>query len=675
MEAWPASLRTSLAIVLLSPVPIVMLWGKDGIMLYNDAYSGFAGGRHPKLLGSKVREGWPEVAEFNDNVMKVGLSGGTLAYRNQELTLYRNGRPEQVFMNLDYSPVLDEGGTPAGVLAIVVETSERIIAERRREEAEAALRAERDRAQGVLDNMTEAFVLLDRDLRVLDLNAEAERLERRPRSALIGKTQLESHPEASPELGRLLFQARDERIPVAMEHFYVWPDGRETWIDMRAYPVGDNIAVFYRDVTDRKRNEESLRRGELALAELNASLEAQVIQRTADLSHALERLQAEVAERERAEMALRQLQKMEAIGQLSGGIAHDFNNLLGAITAGFELIRRKSGDAENVRQLAEAGLASAERGAKLTGQLLAFSREQRIELKPVMISGLVEGMQELLARSLGPSIQLRLELSADCAVLSDPTQLEMAILNLAINARDAISNHGVLSISTRAVEIDDDVELSPGHYVELAVADTGTGMTPDVIARAFEPFFTTKGIGKGTGLGLSQVYGMARQGGGTVRIESRPGNGTTVRIMLAQVSTSATSGAEQPIPATERTLAPRNILIVDDDKDLREMLAASLAEIGHRVLQAENGEAALQILDGETPELLIADFAMPGMNGAELADIAWQRFPQLNIIFASGYAETEAIEIVAGKEAVILRKPFRLDQLQSVLVRVFNGGP
>ena len=208
IEDWSQSLKTAVGILVHSPVPIVMLWGPDGIMIYNDAYSVFAGGRHPRLLGSKVREGWPEVADFNDNVMRVCLSGGTLAYKDQELTLYRTGSPEQVWMNLDYSPVFDEAGKPAGVIAIVIETTERVAAERRRQAAEAELRAERDRVRSVLDGMTEGFALLDRGFRILDINAEGLRLETRPREAIVGLTHWEAYPGTEDsELGRLYKRA------------------------------------------------------------------------------------------------------------------------------------------------------------------------------------------------------------------------------------------------------------------------------------------------------------------------------------------------------------------------------------------------------------------------------------------------------------------------------------
>ena len=255
IEQWPQSLRTMLGFLLGSPVPMVMLWGEAGVMLYNDGCSVFAGGRHPKQIGMPVREGWPEVADFNDNVMKVGLAGGTLAYKDQELTLHRHGSPEQVWMNLDYSPVLDDSGRPAGVLAIVIETTERVAAER-------ALRDERDRSRGVLDNMGDAFALLDSEFRIVEMNAAAWCLESRPRAEVIGKTHWEALPDAAPEVGDLYRRGMTDQLPVMLEHRYVWSDGRESWIDMRANPVREGLAVFYRVISDRKRDEAAVAESE-----------------------------------------------------------------------------------------------------------------------------------------------------------------------------------------------------------------------------------------------------------------------------------------------------------------------------------------------------------------------------------------------------------------------------
>ena len=263
VHRWPQNLRTALGLVLPSTVPIVMLWGDDGVMLYNDAYSGFALARHPELLGSKVREGWPEVADFNDNVMRVVLAGGKLAYKDQELTLHRRGYPEQVWMNLDYSPVLDERGVPVGVIAIVIETTQRVLAERGREAAEL-------RSSEVLEGMAEGFLLLDGDYRVSAINAEGMRVDHRPREAILGRSHWEVWPGSEEsEVGRLYKQAMQDRLPASLEHRYDWADGHYAWLDTRVYPSGDGLAVFYRDVTERKRVEAAASEESRSLETLN----------------------------------------------------------------------------------------------------------------------------------------------------------------------------------------------------------------------------------------------------------------------------------------------------------------------------------------------------------------------------------------------------------------------
>ncbi len=382
-----------------------------------------------------------------------------------------------------------------------------------------------------------------------------------------------------------------------------------------------------------------------------------------------ERLNEQARLRE-AEAAVMQLQKMEAVGRLTGGIAHDFNNLLGAIVGSLDLIRRKPEDIDRVKRFAAAGLEAAERGAKLTGQLLAFSRSQRIELKPVPIVELVSGLRELLARTLGPQIRLRFALEDPGApVLSDPTQLEMAVLNLAINSRDAMPDGGDLTISTAVRRIGPDADLPAGDYVELSVSDTGLGMTADVLAKAFDPFFTTKGIGEGTGLGLSQVYGIARQAGGIARIESAAGRGTTVRVYLPLMSSAQAIGADGGTAPEAAHAATRTakVLLIDDDPDLRMVIAATIEALGYRVIAAADGAAGLASLAEHAPDLVVVDFAMPGMNGAEFAIAARELNPGLPIIFASGYAETAAIEKAVGPDAIVLRKPFRMGELETAI--------
>lgn len=397
-------------------------------------------------------------------------------------------------------------------------------------------------------------------------------------------------------------------------------------------------------------------------------LEAIVLERTQALEKRNAELQREMAERARAEDTLRQVQKMDAVGRLSGGIAHDFNNLLQSVSGNFELIRRVSDNGSRVRLWAEAGLRSADRGAKLTAQLLAFSRAQQIEAKPLIVSDLIFRLHELLIRTLGPLIDIFLDLDSDrVPVLADATQLEMAVLNLAINARDAMPNGGKLTIATRAVDILSDAELQRGQYVELSVTDTGAGMPPDVVSHAFDPFYTTKETGKGTGLGLSQVYGMARQGGGTARIESEPGRGTVVRVWLPRTTAPVASPASLLPREADRPARSGTVLVVDDDAAVRGVLVDALRTLGYDVAEATDGSSGLRLLEESTPDIMVVDFAMPGLNGAEVAKAARARLPSLPIILATGYAETGIIEELAGKATPVLRKPFRIDQLQVLI--------
>ena len=381
--------------------------------------------------------------------------------------------------------------------------------------------------------------------------------------------------------------------------------------------------------------------------------------------------QARLAE---AEAALRQAQKMDAIGQLTGGVAHDFNNLLQGVTGSFDLIRRKPGDAEKVARWAAAGLQAAERGAKLTSRLLAFSRSQKLEARPLSPPDLVRGMRELIERSLGPAIRIVFDLDETCgAVLADATQLELAVLNLAINARDAMPGGGSLTISTRPRRFAGDVELAAGDYIELSVADEGEGMAPDIAARAFEPFFTTKGVGKGAGLGLSQVYAIARQAGGAARIASRPGGGTTVRLLLPRADKPPAAVAPAPPPDRETPTPSAMILVIDDDADVRRFLQDSLAALGFAVGLAEDGRSGLEAVERLGPDLVLLDYAMPGMNGAEVFRILRQRRPGLPIVLASGYADADAIAAAGAGDAKILRKPFRIDQLRAAVSEALDS--
>jgi DNA-binding response OmpR family regulator/nitrogen-specific signal transduction histidine kinase len=366
----------------------------------------------------------------------------------------------------------------------------------------------------------------------------------------------------------------------------------------------------------------------------------------------------ETTQRVKAESALRQSMKMEAIGQLTGGLAHDFNNLLTAVVGNLDLIRHRAAEA-NVRKWAENALKAAERGSRLTSQLLAFSRTQKLDTVAVDVNGLISGMEELLVQSLGAAHTIKFELAPDLpAAVANTNQLELAILNLSINARDAMPDSGTLKISTAVASPD-------AKYVLVAVADTGTGMPPDVVARAFDPFFTTKPTGKGTGLGLSQVYGIVRQAGGDVSIDSEVGQGTIVTLHLP-VASQGIVAEREGTKAAARAKRNERLLVVDDDSDVRDIVGHVLAELGYDVREASDGKQALAVLSNFDPDLLIIDFAMPNMNGAEIVASARARKARLKILFLSGYADTAILE-AAVEGAPLLHKPFRPAELAAAV--------
>jgi signal transduction histidine kinase/CheY-like chemotaxis protein len=370
----------------------------------------------------------------------------------------------------------------------------------------------------------------------------------------------------------------------------------------------------------------------------------------------------DIAERRRAEEMLRQSQKMEAIGQLTGGIAHDFNNLLTAVIGNLDMIRTRAGN-DRLQRMADNALEAARKGAKLSAQLLAFSRSQRMNVGPIDLAQLLGGMSGLLAQSVGPSVRVDVRVDEDARfVVSDANQLELALLNLAVNARDAMPEGGTLTI--KATHAEDPERRLP--HVELAVTDTGTGMTEAVRARAIEPFFTTKPTGQGTGLGLSQVYAVARESGGSLSIDSEPGRGTTVRMMLpAGAQPLVRTDAEAPLPTTVPGAQSREqtrVLVVDDDRLVRRFMADSLRSLQYHVTEAESGAQALATMEREHFALLVVDFAMPGMNGADAARAAQERQPGIKVLMVSGYADSAAVEAALGS-ARQLRKPFDLAEL------------
>ncbi|MEA3022306.1 MAG: hypothetical protein QOK01_1158, partial [Alphaproteobacteria bacterium] len=423
------------------------------------------------------------------------------------------------------------------------------------------------------------------------------------------------------------------------------------------------------------------RRRQYEWRNLNEQLESRVDERTAELAAANRQLLGQIQERERVESTLRQMQRLEAVGQLTSGVAHDFNNLLTVVLGNIGFLERGLAAAGVDGRLAQRlgyMRTAAERGAKLTDQLLSFSRRQRLEPRSLDLNESIAGMRDLLQSTLGGSIQIETMLKRGlwCALV-DPTQLELAVLNLAINARDAMEVGGTLKVEIENVTLGPATypeEPPAGDYVAIRVSDSGTGMAEDIRAKVFEPFFTTKGPGRGSGLGLSQVLGFAKQSGGGVRIDSRVGEGTSVYIYLPRADGERID--ERPVAArisAAGAFAGASILLVDDDNAVREVTRAMLHELGYAVLEAGSGGAALDVFAREPKiDLMIVDFAMPGMNGAEVARQAQAKRPSLPILFVTGFSDRSGLAGV--DEAYVLAKPFVYDELASKVRFCLAGG-
>jgi PAS domain S-box-containing protein len=422
--------------------------------------------------------------------------------------------------------------------------------------------------------------------------------------------------------------------------------------------AGDDLA-FVREVAYRTRMAVQRRMAERQLRALAATLEAQVAERTAELM--------------KTEEALRQSQKMEAVGQLTGGLAHDFNNLLAGISGSIQLVRKRTADGRtaDVERYLDTAMASTKRAAALTHRLLAFSRRQTLEPKTVDVNDLVAGLEDLVNRTIGPAITLRVRLAADLwRVRADAGQLENALLNLCINARDAMPDGGELTIQTGNHLVDEKTavaqEIAAGAYVSVAVIDTGVGMPPEVVAKAFEPFFTTKPIGLGTGLGLSMVYGFARQSGGQVRIHSQIGEGTKVAIHLPHATEGdAPAEASKPVDAPPRAGdRTETVLVVDDEPTVRMLVVEELRELGYTTLEAADGPQAMKLLEsGRRIDLLVTDVGLPGgMNGRQVAEAARTLRPGLRVLFITGYAENAVLNHEhLGSGMHVLTKPFEME--------------
>ena len=906
LAAWPQSPKTVTDTLLWSPVPMVLLWGEDGVMIYNDAYSVFAGGRHPQLLGSKVREGWPEVADFNDHVMKVGLNGGTLSYKDQELTLFRHDRPEQVWMNLDYSPVLNEAGQPAGVIAIVVETTQRVVAERTLKDREKDLASVQRIARigGVTVDLGNGFGAgqrtlayreihgLSRDVvdthddwvkrihpddreRALnhflatvngtDTRYSSEYRIIRPSDGQVrwiaSEAQIERDAAGRPlrlvgahmditeqTLAKELLKESEERFrliansapvpmwvskldgtrgfanqayldflgleyekavvfdwrkilhpddmmrivneslageaslrPFVLEARYRRADGEWRWMRSESQPrwdpVGKHIGFIgvAHDVTAAKEAEGELRR-------LNETLEQRIKERTSQLESNEAQLRAifetsnqyqafldlkgnviyanktalagirsvvadvagrpfwdspwfsatpgareivadgfasvmrgesvrtemllelpigdryfdfamrpvfdqhgaitgvlpeavDITERRQAEEALRQSQKMEAVGQLTGGVAHDFNNLLTIIRSATDFLRRRELTEDRRRRYIDAISNTVDRASKLTGQLLAFARRQPLTPEVFDVGLQVEAIAQLIRPLVGGRIQIGLEIAdAECFAMADVAQFETTLINLAVNSRDAMEDEGLISIR---VEKADEIPASgiggrrEGKFIAISVEDTGAGIAPDKMTAIFEPFYTTKEVGKGTGLCLSQALGFAKQSGGDIVAVSTLRKGSKFTIYLPQAKLP---GSQASVAATSPEAASsgfgHRILVVEDNEDVGRFSTELLQDLGYATRRADNAKQALALIaaDHGAFDLVFSEVIMPGMNGVEMARIIREQYPHLPVVLTSGYSNVLAQNTDHGFE--LIQKPYSVEALSRTLRKV-----
>lgn len=536
---------------------------------------------------------------------------------------------------------------------------------------------------GLFESAPDAIVVVDADGRIVRANAQVQAMFGYRREDLIGEPVEILLPEryrgkhVNHRIGYAV-QPRTRSMGADLELYGRHQDGGEFPVDIMLSPLqrsnGTLVITIIRDITERKQVENELRKA-------REQLETRVEQRTRELAEANRALQNEIAERARAEESLLQAQKMEVVGQLTGGVAHDFNNLLTVISGNLQMLQERVAHDPALLKLAGAAAKAAARGAELTQKLLAFSRRQPLQPQEIDIGKLVRNMSDMLRRTLGESILVQTTIESELAkALADPGQLENALLNLALNARDAMPSGGRLMIEAACAFFDPSLDTAetdvvPGPYVMVSVRDSGSGMSPEVMKRAFEPFFTTKGAGKGSGLGLATVYGFVKQSGGHVKIYSELLRGTTVQLYLPQAKGNDNAREEEYFSSHAPRARGETVLLAEDDEGVRELAAAFLHDLGYAVLEATNGEQALAIMEERRPiDLLFTDLVMPGgMNGLELSREALRRRPAMKVLFTSGYTENTLVhdgELADGIQ--LITKPYTKEALAKQIRRVLE---
>jgi PAS domain S-box-containing protein len=654
---WPQSLRSVVGLLLESRFPMFVAWGKELGFLYNDAYAEILGEKHPRALGGRLIDIWSEIWPDISPLIDSAMAGEATCREDLPLIMNRSGFDEQIWFTFSYSPVRDEDGAVAGMFCAVAETTEKVIAEKAPRNSEEALRslnatlearvadalAERKVLADIVEGTDIIVIVADRRYRLLGINkAGQEAFEE-----IYGV-----RPEIGDDLPSLLadkpahlaqIKAYWDRA-LAGEQFTETDEFGDKTLARRAFemrfsplfgPDGRQVGAyqFVQDVTERLREQERLKQ---------------------------------------AEEALRHAQKLESLGQLTGGVAHDFNNLLAVMSGGVQLLDRPIELAQRERVM--AGMRQAvKRGAALTRHLLAFSRQRPVNPEAIDLAKHIDGMREILARSLRGDIQVDIQFDDNLWPIEvDTGELELALINLCVNARDAISGKGTIGIVARNRH-GLSVGGLDGDFVELAVSDNGIGIPTDLLTRVFDPFFTTKEVGNGSGLGLAQVYGFVKQSGGRVDIQSEPGKGTTVRLFLPRTAKTPSEahpqGDAQSDTAVQSVGRPfaGHVLLVEDDDEVAALAAEMLKSIGFGVTRVASASAALGALANERPvSLVFSDIMMPGgMNGVELAREIRIRRPELPVLLATGYQEAAA---GAAKDGIgVLLKPYSMEELAGAI--------
>lgn len=687
---WPSELKTAVGLMLGASQPVYIAFGPELTSLYNDAYLPIVGNKHPAGLGAPYAQLWAEIWDTFRPIVESTMQGDSQHFVDLPIAL--GGRPDLPlgYFTFSYTALRDEAGFASGFYCAATETTNAVHVERRLRESEARLRF-----LGELDERLRASADASSALRAAaehvarhlnasrtayaDVDADNDRfiirddytVEGLPSSAGIYSLDLFG-PRAAAEMrrGQTLI-IRDMADELALG------EGREMFLSIGIGAIiccpliKDGLLVAMIAVhqnAPRDWQDDEVRLVEAVVERCWAHVERVGAQ--ARLLESNETLEARVQERSAelllAQEALRQSQKLESMGQLTGGVAHDFNNLLTPIIGSLDMLMRRGGGSEREQRLIDAALQSAERARTLVQRLLAFARRQPLQAAAVDVRAVIEGMAGLIVSTVAPTIEVRLDLGESVPpAWADANQLEMALLNLSVNARDAMEQGGLLTIATarETVAAARPDGLSAGDYVRLAVTDTGAGMDETTIARAVEPFFSTKGVGRGTGLGLSMVHGLASQLGGGLTIESELGRGTTISLWLP-ISTEpvATEGTRPPHAFGQS--AKGEVLLVDDEELVRMSTAGMLEDLGYKVVEARSGEEAIGFLEqGTQPDLLITDHLMPGMTGAELARRARSIHSNLRVLLVSGYAEVDGV----APDLPRLAKPFRSAELAASL--------